>query len=164
MLYKNERDDSMDIYEKMEQLNIQLPDCPGLGGIYTQAREFGDGLCYISGAGPNVVKGHQFAGKLGCEYTLEEGQEAARLAVLNLLAIIHKNIGDLNKVKRFAKLLCFVASDNNFYMQPEVANAASQTLIDIFGEDIGKAARSAIGVNVLPGNIPFEVEALIELK
>ena len=153
----------MDIYKKMDQLGITLPETPGLGGVYSQIKEFGGTLCYISGTGPNTGNSVQFFGKLGAEYNLEQGQAAARSTMLNLLAVLHKNIGDLNKVKSFVKLLCFVASENDFYQQPEVANAASQLLIDIFGEQVGRATRSAIGVNVLPGNIPFEVEAIIEL-
>ena len=61
-------------------------------------------------------------------------------------------------------MLVFVSSDNEFYQQPEVANGATDLLVDIFGEEIGLPARSAIGVNVLPGNIPVEIEVLIELK
>lgn len=154
----------MDVYEKMMQLKLTLPVCPGLGGVYSQTKEFGSSLCYVSGAGPNVEGEISFSGKLGGEYTLEQGQEAARRAALNLLAVLHKNLGDLNRIKCFVKLLCFVASENDFYQQPEVANAASLLLIDIFGETDGLASRSAIGVNVLPGNIPFEIEAVLELK
>ena len=154
----------MDVYEKMAQLGLTLPEAPGLGGIYSQTKEFGSALCYVSGSGPNTGCTVTFSGKVGGEYSLEQGQDAARHAVLNLLAILHKNIGDLNRIKTFVKLLCFVASENNFYQQPEVANAASQLLIDIFGEQAGRATRSAIGVNVLPGNIPFEIEAVLELK
>ena len=154
----------MDVYKKMEQLELSLPTCPGLGGVYSQIKEFGDSLCYVSGAGPNVEDVISFSGKVGGEYTLEQGQEAAKYATLNLLAILHKNLGDLNRIKCFVKLLCFVASENDFYRQPEVANAASEMLIEIFGEPDGRGSRSAIGVNVLPGNIPFEIEAVVELK
>ena len=156
----------MDVYKKLKEMNIALPQAPGLGGEYNQVLPFGDSgsLAYVSGTGPCVEEGAQFAGKLGVQYTLEEGREAARCAVLNMLAVIEKNVGDLNRIKRFVKLLCFIASDNEFYQQPQVADAASALLIEIFGEDIGRSARSAIGVNVLPHNIPFEVEAIIELK
>lgn len=155
---------AMDVYKKMKQLGMELPPPPGLGGIYFQAKEFGESLCYVSGTGPNIAGKILYEGKLGNEFTLEQGREAAVSAILNLLSVLQKNIGDLNRVKNVVKLLCFVASSDDFYKQPEVANTASQTLIDIFGEEVGKAARSAIGVNVLPGNIPIEIEALIELK
>lgn len=155
---------NLNVYDNMRAMDIKLPPPPGLGGVYTQAREFGENLCYISGCGPNIDGGEQFSGKLGGIYTIEEGQQAARMAALNSLAVLEKNIGDLNRVKRIAKLLCFVASENDFYKQPTVANAASQLFIDVFGEEIGKGARSAIGVNALPDNIPFEIELLIELQ
>jgi len=153
----------MNVYDNLEKLGLVLPEAPVLGGIYVQTKCFGNELYYVSGTGPNT-KDTKFTGKLGSELSLEQGQDAARYAALNLLAVLNKNIGDLNKIKSFVKLLCFVASENDFYEQPEVSNAASQLLIDVFGETVGRATRSAIGVNVLPGNIPFEIEAIIELK
>ena len=83
---------------------------------------------------------------------------------LNLLSALKALVGDLDRVKRIVKLLVFVASDDEFYQQPQVANGASQLFVDLFGEEVGLAARSAVGMNVLPGNIPVEVEAVIELK
>ena len=103
-------------------------------------------------------------GKVGDSITMEEAQHAARNCILNVLAIIEEAIGDLNKVKRFVKNLTFVASDDEFYQQPQVANAGSKLLLDIFGDEIGRAARSAVGVNCLPGNIPVEIEMLIEIN
>ena len=153
----------MDVYQNLKDAGIILPPAPPLGGVYTPAREFGTNLCYVSGAGPNVEGKPQWAGKLGSTYTLEQGQEAARDAIKNALSVLHNNLGDLNKIKKFVKILAFVASADDFFRQPEVANGASQLLVDIFGEEIGRAARSAIGVNVLPGNIPFEIEFLVEL-
>ena len=70
----------------------------------------------------------------------------------------------MNRIKSFVKVLAFVASDDQFYSQPLVANGGSQLLVDVFGYEIGCPARSAIGVNVLPGNIPVEIELLVELK
>ena len=82
--------------------------------------------------------------------------------MLNVLSVLESEIGDLNKVKQPVKILTFVASDNSFYEQPFVANGGSQLLVDLFG--IEKApSRSAIGINVLPGNIPVETEAIFEL-
>jgi enamine deaminase RidA (YjgF/YER057c/UK114 family) len=96
------------------------------------------------------------------EYTVEQGQEAARYCILNLLANLQAKIGDLNRIKRIVKMLCFVAGSDTFYAQPQVANGGSQLLIDIFGTEAGCCARSAIGVNALPGNIPVEIELLVE--
>ena len=70
----------------------------------------------------------------------------------------------MNRIKRIVKVLAFISSDNDFFDQPLVANGASQLLKDVFGDDAGVATRSAIGVNVLPGNIPVEIELIAELK
>lgn len=150
------------VYEKMKELGIQLPTPGPAGGIYTPVMEFGTNLLYFSGCGPQGET--TFEGKLGTDLTLEEGQQAARNCMLNLLANLEAKTGDLNKVKRFVKVLAFVASDNSFTQQPQVVNGGSQLLVDLFGESAGKPARSAIGVNVLPGNIPVEIEMLVELK
>lgn len=154
----------MKVSDRLKELNLTLPEPPGLGGVYTQVREFGGNMCYVSGCGPNSDGRATFTGKLGGTYTLEQGREAARAAALNTLAVMLKNLGDLDRVKRIVKLLCFVASEDDFCQQPQVADAASQIFVDVFGDEIGKGARSAIGVNVLPGNIPFEIELMAELE
>lgn len=82
--------------------------------------------------------------------------------MLNLLALIQRDIGDLNQIKSFTKMLALVSSDNEFFEQPKVANGATQLISDIFGAD-KLPARSAIGVNVLPGNIPVEIELIFEV-
>jgi len=145
------------------ELNITLPTAPAKGGIYSPAREFGDNLVYLSGCGPNLVGEAPYAGKLGKEYSLEEGQQAARCCALNLLAVLQRELGDLGRVKRIAKVLALVACTDDFYDHPKVANAASQLFVDVFGEEVGLGARSAIGTNALPGNIPVEIELLIEV-
>lgn len=153
----------MDINKRMEQLGISLPPTPEKGGVYSPAKEFGKGLIYISGCTP-FLDGNPIKGKLGKDFTVEEGQLYARNCMLNILAVLKDKIGDLNKVKAAVKILVFVASEDNFYDQPMVANGASSLLVEIFGEKIGLPSRSAIGVNVLPGNMPVEVEALFEVE
>lgn len=152
----------MDVYEKMKELGITLPKAPAKGGVYTPAKHFGDNLVYVSGCGPVLTE--TIAGKLGTEFTLEQGQQFARNCMLNVLAVLEEGIGDLRKVKNVVKVLTMVASKNDFYAQPAVANGGSQLLADLFGEEIGVPARSAIGVNVLPGNIPVETEVLFEIE
>jgi enamine deaminase RidA (YjgF/YER057c/UK114 family) len=153
----------MDVYARMKDLGITLPEPPAKAGLYAQAKEFGPNLVYISGCGP-AVEGQTPLGKLGADLTLEQGYNCARNAMLNVLAVLEKHIGDLNRVKNVAKILVFVASADDFYQQPQVANGASQVLIDVFGEEVGIPSRSAVGTNALPGNRPVEVEALFELK
>ena len=151
----------MDIYEKLKELNITLPAAPAKGGIYSLCKEFGKNLVYVSGCVP-VIGDQAVVGKLGSEFTLEEGQVHARNAMLNVLAVLDANVG-LNNVKGAVKILTFVASADDFCAQPAVANGGSQLLADLFGAE-NVPARSAIGVNVLPGNIPVETEAIFEIK
>lgn len=152
------------IADRLSKLGITLPAAPDRAGLYTYCKFFGNHCAYVSGCGPAIGGESELTGKVGAELSLEEGQLAARRCVLNALAVLQKDLGDLDRIKCFAKILVFVASKDDFYRQPEVANGASQCLVDIFGEEAGCPARSAIGVNVLPGNIPVEVEFLVELK
>ena len=153
----------MDVYDNIKKAGIKIPNPPAPAGIYTPVREFSDKLLYTSGIGPLKDGKALMTGKLGGELDIQQGQEAARITIVNLISAVEAAIGDLNKIKRIVKVLGFVASTNDFCDQPKVMNGASQILIDIFGEEKGKAARSAIGVNVLPMNIPVEIEAVIEL-
>lgn len=153
----------MNIDKILEDQGLKLPNPPAKGGIYDPVVKFGGNLYYLSGCGP-VINGEQMmTGRLGSEYNIEEGQLAAKYCMLNLLANLKREIGDLSKVKKIVKMLCFVSSDNNFFDQPMVANGASQLLVDVFGEDIGSCSRSAIGVNSLPTNIPVEIELIVEV-
>lgn len=150
----------MDVYEKMKELEITLPDAPAKGGVYTPAK-YSNGMLYVSGCGP--VLDAPVSGKIGKEFTEEEGLVFARNCMLNVLAVVQSAIGDLRKVKNCVKILVLVAGTDEFYCQPQVANGASGLLAELFGEPQGLPARSAIGVNALPGNIPVEVEAIFEV-
>lgn len=152
----------MNVYTKIEEMGIKFSEVVP-GGIYNTVLEFGDNLCYTSGHNCKVNGVLLTPGKLGAEVTLEEGKDAARQCIINILSSLHNELGDLNRIKKVVKILGFVASTNDFYNQPKVLDAASQMLIDIFG-DAGKAARSAVGVNVLPNNQPVEIELLLELN
>ncbi len=154
----------MDVNKRLEQLGILLPEAPNRAGLYVQTKEFGERMVYVSGCGPDLNGKEELKGKLGEEISIEQGQLAARNCMLNALAILKKNLGDLNRIQSVVKMLAFIASTNEFYSQPLVANGASQLLSEVFGEEAGCPSRSAIGVNVLPGNIPVEIELLLELK
>ncbi|MCL2425264.1 MAG: RidA family protein [Oscillospiraceae bacterium] len=154
----------MCVYDKLNELGVELPKMPPKAGVFVFVKEFGHKLAYVSGCGPDI-NGELFKkGKLGQEITLEEGQEAARNCAVNMLTLIHNHVGDLNKVKNIVKVLGFVASSDTFFEQPKVINGCSEFLENLFGSEIGLGARSAIGTNVLPGNIPVEIELLFELK
>lgn len=153
-----------DVYEVLKEKGIVLPKAPAKGGIYTPVQEFGDKFLYCSGCGPKISTGENVIGRLGENLTLEEGQRAAYLCMLNLLANLHEKTGDLNRIKRFVKVLAFVNSSDDFTQQPQVVNGGSELLADIFGEKAGIPARTAIGVNTLPGGIACEIEVLVELN
>ena len=148
----------------LEKYNLRMPNPPARGGVYEPVKEFAGNLLYLSGCVPSFNGETKFTGRLGAGVTIEEGQEAARYCVLNCLANLKMKIGDLGKVKRFVKMICFVAGTENFFDHPKVANGGSQLLVDIFGEEKGCCARSAVGVSALPGNVPVEVELLVELE
>lgn len=154
----------MSAEQKLKELGMALPQVPGVAGLYAYYRPFGGNLAYISGCGPALNGVDTYLGRLGRDLTVEEGQEAAKNCMLNALAVIQANLGSLDKIKSVVKLLAFVASAEDFYQQPRVVNGASRFLADVLGEERGIGARSAIGVNVLPGNIPVEIELMIELR
>lgn len=152
-----------DVYAKLNEMGVTLPTPPARGGLYTPVVEFGDHLLYCSGCGPQL-NGESIDGKLGRDLTVEQGQQAARRCMLNLLANLDAKIGNLNRIKRFVKVLAFVNSADDFGQQPQVVNGGSQLLLDPFGEERGLPARTAIGVNATPGNIAVEIEVLVEYE
>lgn len=152
----------MNVYQRLEELNIKLPQPPPVSGIYRPVKQVGN-ILYISGQGPTENGMPLVKGKVGQERTIQDGQLAARLCGLNALSVLHHYLGDLNKVKSLVKMLAFVSSAEGFDRQPEVANGASRLFADVFGEERGIGARSAIGVNELPGGITVEVEFVVEI-
>lgn len=150
-----------DVYARLRELGLELPALPPKGGIYKPVRQLGNAL-YVSGQGATVKGVPAITGKVGSDRTIEEGQEAARLCVMNALSTLHNELGDLNKIRGLVKMLGFVQSAQSFSAQPKVIDGASALLRDIFGED-GVGARSAIGVNELPGNISVEIEFIFEV-
>ncbi len=152
-----------DVYAKLKDLGLKLPQPPPRGGVYQPAKAFASNLVYISGCGP-AIAGQASLGKLGLDLTIEQGQAMAKNCMLNVLAVLEAFLGDLNRVRQAVKITVFVAGSAEFYEQPKVANSASALLADLFGEQEGTPSRSAIGVNALPGNIPVEIEALFEIN
>ena len=155
-----------DVEEKIKDLNITLP-VPGEPiANYVPTVRFSETkntmLVYVSGTGPRKENGGYITGRLGEDMTIEEGYEAARLTGINILASIKKEIGDLNKIKRFVKVIGMVNSTSDFYQQPAVVNGFSDFIVEVFG-DRGKHARSAVGMASLPSNIAVEVEVVVEV-
>jgi enamine deaminase RidA (YjgF/YER057c/UK114 family) len=120
-------------------------------------------LVYTSGQVPMLEgKLHQ-TGKLGVDLGVDEGKAQARICVLNALAALKAELGELSRVRRIVKAVVFVASAPDFVEQPQVANGASEFLAEVFG-DAGKHARSAVGVASLPLDAPVEVELIAEVS
>jgi enamine deaminase RidA (YjgF/YER057c/UK114 family) len=150
------------IEARLAELKIELPKAAAPVANYVPVVIAGK-TAYTSGQ-VTVLNGEfKYIGKLGKEFTVEEGQKAARLCGLNVIAQVKAAIGDLDKVKRVLKLTCFVNSVSEFTDQPKVAKGVSDLMVEVFG-DAGKHARSAVGVNVLPLNVACEVEAIFELE
>ena len=150
------------IEERLQELGLSLPTPPGKAGSYAPAKKFGGNLYFISGCGPSI--GEPITGCLGVNVTTKQGYEYAKNSMLNVLAVLKREIGDLDKVKNVVKVTCFVASAPDFYAQPQVANGGTELLIQLFGEEVGTPSRSAVGVSALPLNMPVETEALFEVE
>ncbi len=153
----------MNYEKKIEELGIQLPAGSEPKAMYIPVKQVGNTL-FVSGQLPAKADGSLlYEGKLGEEITLEQGQECARLCIVNMLAAVKFYLGDLDRVKNVVKLQAFVASKTGFDKQHLVTNGASELLFDIFG-DAGKHARTAVGINQLPLNSPIEIEAIFEVE
>ena len=143
------------------ELGLELPPAPPPGGIYHPVLITGNHL-YVSGQGPMQSNSELIKGKVGKDLTLEEGQLAARQVGLTMLSTIKAQIGDLDRIKRLIKTLGMVNCYPEFEQHPQTINGFSQLMVDIFGEENGRGARSAVGMS-LPGNIAVEVECIFEL-
>ena len=149
------------IEERIKVMGLELPPAPPLGGIYFPVVIIGD-LLYVSGQGPVQNDTQYIKGKVGKDLTMEEGQLAARQVGLTMLSTIKAQIGDLSKIKRLIKTRGMVNCYPDFEQHPQTINGFSQFMVDVFGEENGKGARSAVGMS-LPGNIAVEVECIFEL-
>ena len=162
-----EREESeLSVQERLVAAGIVLPPPVRLPtavkGSFVPARRTGN-LVYLSGSGP-LRDGHVvYGGKVGRDLTVEEGYQAARLTAINLVAALQREVGDLELVSRWIKVLGMVNSAPGFDQQPAVVNGFSDLIIELFGEEVGAHARSAVGVAELPSGIAVEVEAIVEV-
>lgn len=147
---------------RLETMGITLPEPMTPAANYVPAVRTGD-LLFLSGAGPIGADGRPVTGKLGDTMTVEAGQSAARLVALQLLAVMRRELGSLDRVRRIVKVLCMVNSTPEFGQQPQVANGASDLFVEVFGE-AGRHARSAVGMASLPVGIPVEIEMIVEVE
>lgn len=147
--------------ETLAKLGYALPVPTKPVAAYVPTARTGN-LVFVAGQLPFVEGKLPKTGRLGDAVSLEEGQAFARQCVLNALAALKAELGELSRVKRVVRVGAFVASTNEFTDQPKVANGASELLQQVFGE-AGRHARAAVGVNVLPLGAPVEVELLVEV-
>ena len=150
------------VAERLRELGLERPAVAAPVGSYVPAIRDGD-LVLTSGQLPFVAGALPATGKVGAEVGPERAQELARTCAVNAVAAVHELIGDLDRVVQVVKVVGFVASDPSFTGQPGVVNGASDVLAEIFGE-VGRHARSAVGVAVLPMDAPVEVEITVRVR
>lgn len=148
---------------RIDELKLELPPAPKPMGVYKPIVQVGN-MVYLSGHGPLKSDKTLITGRLGLDMDVEVGYDAARQTGLGMLATLRNHLGSLDKVSRLVKLLGLVRCTESFDAQPAVINGCSELFRDVFGEDAGVAARSALGTNALPGGIAVEIEAIFEIK
>lgn len=147
---------------RLAELGHALPVTPPAVGLYVPATRAGD-VVFTSGSIPMRDGAVAVRGKVGGEITIEQAKDAARLALVNALAAVASETGSLRRIMRIIRLTGYVASAPGFTDQPQVMDAASELLVEVFGE-AGRSARSAIGVAELPLGVPVEIELVVLLR
>ena len=148
---------------RIEELGIELPPAAKPQGVYKPLVITGN-LAYISGHGPLKSDGTLMTGRVGSEVDQAAGYQAARQTGLAILATLKKELGSLDRIEKVVKSLGMVNSSADFTEHPSVVNGFSELMGEVFGEEKGISARSAVGMGSLPGNISVEIEAIFELK
>ena len=146
---------------RLAQLGLRLPTPPKAMATYASAVASG-GFLFVAGQGPLLDGELKIEGKVGGTVTLEQAYDAARISCLNALAVAKQALGSLTRIRRVVRATIYVACRDDFTQQPKVANGATDLLRELFG-DAGLPARAAVGVNVLPMDIPVEVELQFEI-
>ena len=152
----------MNVEERLRELGIVLPKANPPAAVYCPGVQIGQ-LVFTAGQTSKIDGKLQYIGKLGPEFSVEEGQAAARLCILSCLAILKDIAGSLDRVERIVKLTGFVNAVPSFTQHSQVIDGVSQLLYDIFGSS-GSHARSAVGCTSLPGNACCEIEMVAAVK
>lgn len=148
---------------RIQELGLELPPPPKPGGVYKPVVIVGN-LAYVSGHGPLKADGTMITGRVGVDTDLEGGYASARQTGLAILSTLRSQLGSLDRIKRVIKTLGMVNASADFGQHPQVINGFSELMRDVFGEENGVGARSAVGMGSLPGNITTEVEVILELQ
>lgn len=149
--------------KRVQELHLTLPPAPKPVAVYKTAVKLGH-MLYVSGHGPLKADKSMILGRVGQNLTLEQGIDAARQVGLAILATVKDTLGSLDKVKRLVKTLGWVNCTTEFTDQPKVINGFSELMKDVFGEEAGVGARSAVSAHTLPGGIAVEVECIFEVE
>ncbi|TWU42396.1 RidA family protein [Novipirellula artificiosorum] len=153
----------MNAESKLNELGIKLQPAPKPLGLYKPIIVVGP-LAYLSGHGPLKANNQWVTGRLGLDMDVSAGYDASRLTGLAMLSTLRAHLGTLDRVKRVVKLVGLVRCTNGFDKQAAVINGCSELFRDVFGDDAGVGARSAIGAKSLPGNMAVEIEAIFEVE
>jgi len=148
---------------RLAELGIELTPASKPMGTYVPWVQTGN-LLFLSGLGPRRPDGTFVAGKLGAGVSIEQGREAARIVGLNMLANIRAALGSLDRVERVVKTLGMVNSAPDFDQHPKVIDGFADLFVEVFGEERGRGARSAVGMAALPMQIAVEVETIIQVR
>src|SRR5438093_12275650 len=148
---------------RLAELKLELPPAPEPVAVYRPMVVCGT-LAYISGHGPLRPDKSFITGRVGSDLDLEAGKSAARQTGLAILATLRNELGSLERVKRLIKVLGMVNCTPEFQDHPKVINGCSELFADVFGQENGIGARSAVGMASLPGNITVEIEAVFEIE
>ncbi len=149
--------------KRIQELHLTLPPAPKPVAVYKTAVKVGN-MLYVSGHGPLKADKSLILGRVGQDMTLDQGKDAARQVGLAVLSTIRDVLGSLDKVKRIVKTLGWVNCTTEFTDQPKVINGFSELMKDVFGDEAGIGARSAVSAHTLPGGIAVEVECIFEVE
>lgn len=148
--------------QRLTDMGLDLPEAPAPAGVYNPIVVTGN-MAYVSGHGPLKTDGTMFSGKVGQDTDVEGGKLAARQTGMAILSTLKANLGGLDRVKRIIKVLGMVNAAPTFSDHPQVINGCSELFAELWGQENGVGARSAVGMGSLPGNITVEIEAIFEL-
>ena len=146
---------------RLKELNITLPSASVPAANFVNAVQTGK-LLFLAGNTPGAQ--WPLKGKVGKDLTVEQGYQSARQTGIIMLGKVRTELGSLDRVKRIVKVLGMVNSAEGFSDQPRVVNGFSDLMVEVFGEAIGKHARSAVGMAELPFSIPVEIEMILEVE
>jgi enamine deaminase RidA (YjgF/YER057c/UK114 family) len=149
--------------EQVRKLKIDLPPVTKPTNTLVNAVRVGE-LLFVSGTGPGQVDGKPIIGRLGQDFDVAKGRAAARQVGLQMLSVVKAELGSLDKVERLVRTFGMVNATADFTQHPQVINGFSDLMVEVFGAEAGKGARSAVGMASLPAGIPVEIEAVYQVR